>query len=189
MIKPTAGCGWSAYPEFFDELSDFFADRDEVEKIAAPAARRCARRPRTSWRPTGSTRPRIPTTSAGSAGYEVIDRLGRGGMGVVFKGFDAALNRYVAIKVLAPQWASDADRPSPVHPRGAGAAAAISHPHVITIHAVGEWNAAGRSWSWNSSPASRSSSGSTSGGPLELQEILRIGMQVASGLAAPTRRG
>ena len=42
-------------------------------------------------------------------GYEVIDWLGRGGMGIVFKGFDSALNRYVAIKVLAPHWAPGAD--------------------------------------------------------------------------------
>ena len=59
-------------------------------------------------------------------------------MGVVYKGHDAALNRYVAIKVLAPQWASDpAARWR--FTREAQAAAAVSHPHVITIHAVGEW--------------------------------------------------
>ena len=53
------------YPEFYDELSDFFMDRDDFEKIAAPL--RDVRAPaRTSWRSIGLTHPRIPNTSDGS---------------------------------------------------------------------------------------------------------------------------
>jgi len=71
--------------------------------------------------------------------YEVTDLLGVGGMAVVFKAFDRALKRWVAIKVLAPDLASD-----PVawkrFAREAQAAAALRHEHVITIHAVSEVN-------------------------------------------------
>src|SRR5262249_38257164 len=70
--------------------------------------------------------------------YELIDWVGQGGMGVVFRGFDAALNRFVAIKLLAPQWSADA-LARRRFTREAQAAAAVSHPHVVTIYAVSEW--------------------------------------------------
>ncbi len=63
--------------------------------------------------------------------------IGRGGMGMVFKAHDPRLNRFVAIKVLAPQLAA---RPA-AHKRflrEAQAAAAVSHDHIVTIHAVEE---------------------------------------------------
>jgi hypothetical protein len=69
--------------------------------------------------------------------YEVSEIVGRGGMGVVLCGHDTRLHRVVAIKVLAPQLASHAT----AHRRflrEAQAAAAVSHPHVVTIHAVSE---------------------------------------------------
>ena len=44
--------------------------------------------------------------------YEVVDRVGQRAMGVVYKGQDAALNRYVAIKALALQWAAAARLPA-----------------------------------------------------------------------------
>ena len=119
--------------------------------------------------------------------YEVVDRVGRGGMGVVYKGHDAALNRYVAIKVLAPQWASDpAARRR--FTREAQAAAAVSHPHVITIHAVGEWR--GRPFLVMEFVTGVSlQQRIDEGGPVELKELLRIGVQVASGLAAAHAQG
>src|SRR5205807_7606832 len=71
--------------------------------------------------------------------YEVLEEVGRGGMGVVLKAFDPSLHRVVAIKVLAPHLAS-----SGVARKGflreAKAAAAITHDHLVTIHAVDEAN-------------------------------------------------
>jgi serine/threonine protein kinase len=67
--------------------------------------------------------------------YRIADRLGRGGMGVVFQAIDSQLLRPVAIKFLSPRLAV-----SPVartrFTREAQAAAAINHPNVVTIHAV-----------------------------------------------------
>ena len=68
-------------------------------------------------------------------GYEVSGVIGSGGMGVVLKGFQRELGRYVAVKVMAPHLAaSGAARQRFV--REARAAAAIVHPHVMPIHAV-----------------------------------------------------
>ena len=73
--------------------------------------------------------------------YEIVGVLGRGGMGVVFKGFDAALNRYVAIKLLQPHLAvSGAARQR--FAREAQAAAAVVHDNVMAIHSVAEWQGA-----------------------------------------------
>jgi hypothetical protein len=174
------------HPEFFDELSDFFADRDEVEKLAAPwrDVARGASRPLTlDWLEPSE----IPDHLGRLGGYEVVDWVGQGGMGVVFKGFDPALNRYVAIKVLAPQWSADSAARRRFT-REAQAAAAISHPHVITIHAVGEWRDRPflvMEFITGGSLQQRIDED----GPIELKELLRIGVQVASGLAAAHAQG
>src|SRR5262249_50776426 len=80
-----------------------------------------------------------PSQKPGSLGrlghYEVLEVVGRGGMGMVFRAFDDKLQRVVAIKVLAPQLAtSSAARRRFV--REARAAAAVTHDNVIDIHAV-----------------------------------------------------
>ncbi|MCR4413132.1 MAG: protein kinase [Thermoguttaceae bacterium] len=120
-------------------------------------------------------------------GYDVTGVIGQGGMGVVLKGFDPALNRFVAIKVLAPQLASSGAARKRFS-REAKNAAAISHDHVVTIHAVGEANAmpylvmeciVGVSLEDRIRRT----------GPLKVEEILRIGMQAASGLAAAHAQG
>ena len=73
------------------------------------------------------------------AHYEILEILGRGGMGIVLRGVDVKLNRVVAIKVLAPQLAANATARQRFL-REAQAAAAVSHDHVVAIHAVDEFN-------------------------------------------------
>ena len=178
---------WLArYPEFFDELSDFFDDRDEVERFAAPL-RELARTADVDPDPDWLGPSEVPDHLGRIGPYEVVDRVGRGGMGVVYKGHDAALNRYVAIKAMAPQWSSDpAARRR--FTREAQAAAAVSHPHVITIHDVGEWR--GRPYLVMEFVTGASlQQRIDEGGPLELKELLRIGVQIASGLAAAHAQG
>jgi uncharacterized protein (TIGR03067 family) len=119
--------------------------------------------------------------------YQVLEVIGRGGMGIVLKAFDPSLQRIVAIKVLAPHLAMNAAARRRFK-REAQAAAAVSHDHVVTIHAVDEANGvpylvmqyvAGMSLQ---ECIDRSA-------PLRLKEILRIGMQTASGLAAAHAQG
>jgi serine/threonine protein kinase len=132
-----------------------------------------------------------PCDTAGRLGllahYEIVEILGRGGMGIVLRGVDRKLNRVVAIKVLAPQLAANAMARQRFQ-REAQAAAAVSHPHVVAIHAVDEWN--GLPYlvmEYISGPSLQQRIDAS--GALQLAQILRIGMQIASGLAAAHAHG
>jgi serine/threonine-protein kinase len=82
-----------------------------------------------------------PVTSLEAIGqlgdFEVVEILGQGSMGVVLKANDPALKRAVAIKMLAPDLASD-DVARLRFAREGQAAAAVRHPHIVTIHGVSE---------------------------------------------------
>lgn len=119
--------------------------------------------------------------------YEVLSEVGRGGMGVVLKAFDPSLHRVVAIKVLAPQLATSGVARKRFL-REAKAAAAVTHDHIVTIHAVDEAN--GLPYLVMQYIAGQSLQDRIDkDGPLELGEILRIGMQTAAGLAAAHGQG
>jgi len=119
--------------------------------------------------------------------YEVIDVIGRGGMGVVLRAHDPKLNRVVAIKVLAPEFAANPTARKRFL-REARAAAAVTHPHVVTIHAVEEAdNTPYLVMEYISGQSLQDKI--ERGGMLELEEILRIGLQIASGLAAAHDHG
>lgn len=121
------------------------------------------------------------------AHYEIFDIIGRGGMGIVLRGVDVRLNRVVAIKVLTPQLAANATARQRFL-REAQAAAAVSHDHVVAIHAVDEFN--GLPYlvmDYVSGPSLQQRI--DGGGALSLTQVLRIGMQIASGLAAAHAQG
>jgi serine/threonine-protein kinase len=69
--------------------------------------------------------------------YQLLDRLGKGGMAVVWSARDEVLNRTVAIKVLAAQHAADPQSRGRIRDE-ACAAAALSHPHIAQVHDYGE---------------------------------------------------
>lgn len=120
-------------------------------------------------------------------GYEVSGVVGTGGMGVVLKAFDRSLDRTVAIKVLAPHLASrGAARMR--FAREAKAAAAVLHPNVMAIHSVSNDG----SLPYLVMPYVRGESLQRRldrEGPLPVNEVLRIGSQVAAGLAAAHSQG
>lgn len=119
--------------------------------------------------------------------YEITGILGHGGMGVVFKGYDGALSRYVAIKMLLPHLAAHGAARKRFA-REAQAAAAVVDDHVMAIHGVSEW----RSVPYFLMPYARGVSLQnrlTNDGPLRVREVLRIGMQAAKGLAAAHSQG
>ncbi|HEX7446894.1 MAG TPA: serine/threonine-protein kinase [Pirellulales bacterium] len=161
---------------------------DDVTRDAFAADSRAAQQPlgRLPW--LGFLAPSDDAAFLGRLGpYQVSDVIGAGGFGVVLKAFDPALNRFVAVKVLAPHLAaSGAARRR--FAREAQAAAAVVHDHVVAIHAVAENDGlpylvmpyiAGCSLQERLDRQ----------GPLELKELLRIGMQVAAGLAAAHAQG
>jgi Protein kinase domain len=132
-----------------------------------------------------------PSRTPGSLGrldhYEVHEVIGHGGMGVVLRAFDERLHRVVAIKVMAARLATSATARRRFT-REAQAAAAVSHDHVVTIHAVEE--ADGLPYLVMQYVAGMSLQGRLeSEGPLQLAEILRIGLQTAAGLAAAHAQG
>ena len=119
--------------------------------------------------------------------YEFTGVVGAGGMGVVLKGHDRSLNRYAALKVLAPHLAgSGAARKR--FAREAQAAAAVVHENVIEIYGVDETGPLPylamryvRGGSLEARLRRR--------GPLSATEVLRVGVQVARGLAAAHGQG
>jgi hypothetical protein len=132
-----------------------------------------------------------PSQKPGSLGrlghYEVLEVVGRGGMGTVFRAFDTKLHRVVALKALAPQLAtSSAARQRFV--REARAAAAVSHDHIIAIHTVEDTGPVPYLvMQFIDGPTLQKKLDRT--GQLALKEILRIGLQIAEGLAAAHRQG
>ncbi len=114
--------------------------------------------------------------------YQVLEVVGRGGMGVVLKAFDDVLHRVVAIKVMAPPLASSAHARKRFI-REARAAAGVTHEHVVTIHAVEEAGSLPYIVMQYVHGLSLQERIERSG-PLELKEVLRIGLQTAAGLSA-----
>jgi serine/threonine-protein kinase len=82
------------------------------------------------------TRPEL-TPGTTLSHYRLVERVGEGGMGVVFRAIDTRLNRAVALKVVSgPVVAGDEARQRFL--REARAASAVSHPNIVTIHDMGE---------------------------------------------------
>lgn len=128
-----------------------------------------------------------PESLGAIGGYDVLEVVGRGGMGIVLRAVDAKLNRVVAIKVLVPELAGNPQARRRFL-REAQAAAAVCHDHVVTIHGVDDDEnlpfivmeyIVGQSLQQKIDKS----------GPLGLKETLRIGMQIAAGLSAAHKQG
>lgn len=118
--------------------------------------------------------------------YRLLDRLGSGGMGDVFLAEDTRLGRRVAVKLLAPHLAAG-ERWRARFLREARLAAGLDHPHVCTIHEVGEVD--GRPFLAMQYVEGVSLRELRGDGPLPLARLLPIALQVADALATAHDRG
>lgn len=131
--------------------------------------------------------PRHPEMLGRIGKYEVEREIGRGGMGIVLKGFDSELNRPVAIKLLSPHLASSGIARQRFV-REARAAAAVVHENVVAIHGIettGELPSIVMPFVSGLSLQQYIDQN----GPLDVVDVVRIGIQIASGLAAAHEQG
>ena len=120
-------------------------------------------------------------------GYELLRLIGRGGMGVVYLARESSLDRIVAIKVLSPLLASEASARQRFL-REARSAAAVVHPNVITIHAVSDKPPLPYLVMEFIEGVSLQQQ-LDRGGSISIDNVVRIGRQIAAGLAAAHAKG
>src|SRR5277367_1646895 len=112
--------------------------------------------------------------------YEILSPLGAGGMGEVYRARDTRLGRDVALKILPPTFAQDADR---LHrfEQEARAVATLNHPNILAIHDIGEQN--GAPFLVSELLEGGSLRAELEAGPLSARKSADYAVQIAQGLA------
>jgi serine/threonine protein kinase/Tol biopolymer transport system component len=118
--------------------------------------------------------------------YEILSPLGAGGMGEVYRARDGRLSRDVAVKVLPPRFAADAEARERFE-REARTIAQISHPNICAIFDVGSHEGAG--YLVMELLEGESLADRLAKGPLPLSQVLRVGRDICAALAAAHRKG
>src|SRR5437899_4887344 len=118
--------------------------------------------------------------------YEILAPIGAGGMGEVYTATDTRLSRTVAIKVLPPHWAQNAEMKQRFE-REARTIASLSHPHICVLHDVGHQD--GIDFLVMEYLEGETLAARLSKGPLGIEQALQYAIQIAGALAAAHRRG
>ncbi len=118
--------------------------------------------------------------------YEIVEELGRGGMGIVYKAVDNKLKRTVALKFLPVEWTYDPLAKERFN-REAQAAAALDHPNICTVFEIDE--AEGRMFISMAFIEGESLKSRIDRGPLGIDEALGFSLQIAEGLKEAHKKG
>ena len=133
--------GWHAIQSSLPSLAEFFASHKKLQSVAVPL-RAVAKAATPSAYPTNGSgtdgrRPPLGPENSTFGDYELLDVLGQGGMGIVYKARQKSLNRLVALKMIRADRLASTEQVRRIR-NEAEAVAALDHPGVVPIYEVGE---------------------------------------------------
>ena len=156
-------------------LAEFYGEQPDHNDARSPSPDKYAR--------TGGAAAHIGKTISH---YCILERLGSGGFGVVYRAQDTRLGRFVALKLLTDEVAMDPQALDRFR-REASTASALNHPHVCTIHDIDQDQ--GRHFIVMELLKGKTLKEYILEGPLHIEDVVKFGIQIASALAAVHAKG